>query len=277
MSQTTAIKLTDRAVIRLEGPEKEALLQGVITNNIHKLDEGAPLYAALLTPQGKYLFDFILFKKANAILMDCEANRVGDLLRRLMMYKLRADVTITDMSSDYAVWAVLGGQEGDDDPRHAEIGKRLIVPVGEEPTGQSGTLADYESHLARLGIPNASHDLEVDKRPILEANLEELNGVDFTKGCYVGQEVTARMKHRGAVRKRLFPMRFSGNAPAVGGNIMAGDKKAGVIVSIHGQTAFGMIKLDYLAADLACGDTALELVIPDYLSDAITALDGKGA
>jgi len=151
----------------------------------------------------------------------------------------------------------------------------LILPVGDAPKSESGTLADYESLLAKLGIPNASHDLEVDKRPILEANLEELNGVDFTKGCYVGQEVTARMKHRGAVRKRLFPMAFTGDAPEVGSNIMAHDKKAGVIVSIHGQTAFGMIKLDYVKSDLSSGETTLALTVPDYLSDAIAALDER--
>ena len=196
-------------------------------------------------------------------------SRKNDLLRRLMMYKLRADVSIADVSGDFSVWTVLGGDEGDNDPRHPALGRRLILARDETPAGESGSLKDYENHLAKLGIPNASHDLEVDKRPILEANLEELNGVDFTKGCYVGQEVTARMKHRNAVRKRLFPLTFTGQSPEIGSTIQAGDKKAGTIISLHGDIAFGMVKLDYVKSDLSCGDTALDLSVPDYLTGII--------
>ncbi len=246
-----AIHLNNRGLVSLSGADKKSFLQAIITNDIEKLASDSPLYAAILTPQAKYLFDFLLSQNADGsvIYMDCELTRIDDLLRRLTMYKLRADVEIKNISDAFNIWSVLGNGLGFVDPRHVELGSRLILAKDQKPDMDIAPYENYETLRLTLNIPDASKDIEVEKRPVLEANYVALNGVSFTKGCYVGQEVTARMQHRNAVRKHIYGIGFADDAPEFGTIIYAGDKKAGHVLSSQNGLALALIKDEYIDAE----------------------------
>ena len=265
------LKLTTRSVLRLSGPEVTSFLQGLITNDINKCMPGNALYAALLTPQGKYLFDFFIVKDGEDYLFDVEAVRKDALIQKLTFYKLRADVVIEDVSDQLNVWAFetkaqkRANQFVYIDPRCEAMGWRAIF-AGDQSLAEKGTLEDYEGRRLGLGLPDASCDIEVDKRFILEANLAELNGVDFKKGCYVGQEMTARMTYRGSLKKRLLPVTFEGDTPPSGSEILCGGKAAGHILSGQEARAIALIRLEYLDGQLqtAAGQKIL-VHLPDWL------------
>lgn len=247
------LHLENRAVLKLTGGDVRTLLQGLITNDMKKFGPEAPLYAALLTPQGKYLFDFFLYERDGAVLMDCEASRKGALIQRLNFYKLRADVTIEDVSAAFKVFVFQPGpHESTDrfvhlDPRLRDMGYRAVLeetPEGLDPW----PLGEYEELRLSLGIPDGSRDIEVDKRFALEANLAELNGVDFKKGCYVGQEMTARMTYRGSLKKRLLPALVEGPLPQPGSEFLSGGKGAGHILSGQNNRAIALTRLEYLGS-----------------------------
>jgi tRNA-modifying protein YgfZ len=245
----------------MAGPDAKSFLQGIITNDIEKLGETTPLYAALLSPQGKYLFDFILYDTGDGILIDCEASRVDELMRRLMMYRLRADVIIENLSHLYSVWAIFDDPKVIADPRHVGLGGRAILKKSNIPEGAKGESEDYEALRLSLGVPDGSRDIEIDKRPILEANFETLNGVSFDKGCFVGQEVTARMQYRGAVKKRLYGVTVEGGAPDPLTRIDADGKNAGHILSGLGDMAMALIRDSYVEGDapLTCAGKAVSI------------------
>ncbi len=190
MAETT---LSDRAIIRLSGDDVRGFLQGLVTNNV--LGD-LPVWAGLLTPQGKALFDFFLWADGEDILVDCEEAQADALVKRLSIYRLRRAITIARDASLAVHWAREGG-EGVPDPRLAALGRRWIAPPSEAATG-------YHAHRLSLGVAEGAAELGQDKTLWLEANAEELNGVSFTKGCYVGQENTARMHYRQKVNRRLF-------------------------------------------------------------------------
>lgn len=190
MADTT---LGDRAVIRLSGEDVRGFLQGLVTNDVL----GAlPVWAGLLTPQGKALFDFILWADGEDVLIDCEADQAEALAKRLKMYRLRRPITIAREEGLSVHWSQEGG-EGVPDPRLAALGHRWIAPP-------DGLASGYHAHRRSLGVPEGAADLGQDRTLWLEANAEELNGVSFSKGCYVGQENTARMHYRQKVNRRLF-------------------------------------------------------------------------
>lgn len=190
MADTT---LGDRAVIRLSGEDVRGFLQGLVTNDVL----GAlPVWAGLLTPQGKALFDFLLWADGADVLIDCEASQAEALAKRLAMYRLRRAITITRDDSLAVHWAP-AGEAGVPDPRLAALGRRWIAPPDGAATG-------YHAHRLSLGVPEGVDELGQDKTLWLETNAGELNGVSFTKGCYVGQENTARMNYRQKVNRRLF-------------------------------------------------------------------------
>jgi folate-binding protein YgfZ len=221
---TKIARLTDRAVLRIAGDEARSFLQGLLTNDVERLSPGAPLWGGLLTPQGKYLFDMILFDAGEAVLADTYAPRVDDLARRLSMYKLRRAVSIDRTS--LSVFAAWGGESAAPyDPRLPGLGRRWVAEDAET----NRRLEDYDDHRHYLGVPDSA-DYVVDGTMWLETNAAELNGVSFTKGCYVGQENTARMHHRDRLRKRLLPVLLSappGNDPI----IRAGGREAGELRS----------------------------------------------
>jgi len=262
--------LKNRAAVALNGPEAAGFLQGLITNNIHAAEGGKAIYAALLTPQGKYLFDFFIFGAGEGFLFDCEAARLDELIKRLTFYKLRADVTIEDISGKTDIWAFADdpGLKGSvyPDPRiDGRMGFRGFLPKGEK-VEETWAFEDYEAARLGLGLPDGSRDIEVDKRFILEANFAELGGVDFNKGCYVGQEMTARMTYRGSLKKRLLPVTLGGALPAPGDALLSGGKDAGHFCSGAGNAAIALIRLEYLNQPLATGaGDKVTVTVPDWL------------
>ena len=252
------VRLDDRAVLSVSGSDASGFLQGLITNDVGKLRDGAAIHGALLTPQGKYLFDFLVFQRGEAFFLDCEAGSRPALAKRLAMYRLRADVAI-DAAVPDTVCAVFGGDaeeaagaigEADvfADPRHSDLGARVVGERGAEMLERAGieeaARADYEALRIARGIPDGRRDLVPEKSFLLENGYEELNGVDFEKGCYVGQEVTARMKHRNLVRKRLVPVRIDGAAPEPGTAVFNGESEVGEIRSSAGGLALALLRID---------------------------------
>jgi folate-binding protein YgfZ len=191
-----ATTLTDRALLRLSGEDVRGFLQGLVTHDTTALVPDRPLWAALLTPQGKALFDFILWAEGEEdVLVDCEAEAAPDLAKRLTLYRLRRKIGIAPEESLAVHWAP-GGDRGVPDPRLAELGRRWLAPA-EAPAG------GWLEHRLRLGVTEGRAELGSDRTLWLECNAAELNGVSFAKGCYVGQENTARMNYRSKVNRRL--------------------------------------------------------------------------
>lgn len=190
-----ATTLANRAVLRLSGEDVRGFLQGLVTNDVARLAPDRPVWAGLLTPQGKALFDFVLWADGGDVLVDCEAEAADDLARRLSLYKLRRAITIARDESLAVHWSSTG-EEGVADPRLAQLGRRWIAPPAEEAGG-------WRARRLSLGVAEGRAELGSDKTLWLECNAAELNGVSFTKGCYVGQENTARMHHRSKVNRRL--------------------------------------------------------------------------
>jgi folate-binding protein YgfZ len=189
MADTT---LTDRALIRLSGDGARDFLQGLVTNDV----SGAlPVWAGLLTPQGKALFDFIVWADGDDLLIDCEAEQAEALIKRLTLYRLRKPIAITRETALAVHWAP-DGEQGAPDPRLAALGRRWIAPP-------DGTAAGWQPHRLALGVPEGVGELGSDRNLWLECNADLLNGVSFSKGCYVGQENTARMNWRNKVNRRL--------------------------------------------------------------------------
>lgn len=257
------LKLDNRAVVRLKGTESRSLLQGLITNDIELLTPEAAMYAALLTPQGKFLFDMIIAVEGDDLLLDVEAGRKADFLRRLMMYKLRSDVEIVD--DDRAVWALFDGDVDVGvvyaDPRHPDMQKRVISAENPAPDADALDHSAYEETRLRLGVPDGSNDMKVEKDFWLETDAERLNGVSFTKGCFVGQELTARMKHRMTLKKKFLPVM------AIDGDLMPGaaiktenGKSAGDIRSANGRVGIAYMRLEYLDDALTADGVAINPV-----------------
>ena len=251
-----ALKLDERAVLKLTGNDCKGFLQGLITNDIKKLQIGGILYTALLTPQGKYLFDFFLYQTENAFFLDCERTQIPTLLQKLMLYKLRADVAIEDKSDSMTIYALFDGTADDaiiccTDPRAEGMGHRALFDSNTPPKASALSRDTYEHTRLIKGIPDGSRDMEANKTFILEANLDHFNGISFTKGCYVGQEMTARMMHRTTRKKLLLPIKIEGGSPPSGTGIQTSSgKTAGDIRSHFKDIALAMIRLEYQNDDL---------------------------
>ena len=298
MDQMRYSALPERGLISLSGGDARRFLQDLVSNDIDRVGTARAVYAALLTPQGKYLFDFFVTATADALLLDCERERLPALMKRLAMYRLRADVEIHDASDELAVHVAYGeaalaaldlpaepgagrdfaGGTAFVDPRLAAAGARIIATRGsaEAALEAQGFVAapadDYDALRLGLGLPDGSRDLEVDRTILLEGNFEELNGVDFQKGCFVGQEVTARSKYRGLVKKRLLPVRIEGPLPAPETPVMLGDKEAGVVRSGRDGIAMALLRLERVAAArdsgeaLSAGEAKLLPLTPEWAS-----------
>ena len=274
------VRLEDRAVLSVSGEDARPFLQGLVSNDIDKAAGTEAIHAALLTPQGKYLFDFFVVASGDALWLDCEAARREALRRRLSMYRLRARVVI-EAGLDLEVHAVIGegaaaaaariaGGLSFADPRIAGLGARVIVAPAERAALAAsglrpGSRADYDRLRIRLGVPDGGRDLVPEKSFLLENGFEALNGVDFAKGCYVGQEVTARMKHRALVRKRLAPVRIDGPAPPPGTAVHRGAAAVGEMRSSAGGLGLAMLRLDAIeAGGLRAGSAALTVQKPGW-------------
>jgi len=245
--------LDDRGLLAVGGDDRVPFLQGLVSNDMNNVGPARAVYAALLTAQGKYLHDFFVLAHAGALLLDCERARLDDLRKRLSIYKLRSKVTLEDASDNFSVAALFGDDWRDGfglgeaagatvafaggivcvDPRLADAGGRAVLPRGtaEAALSKAGlvkaTTAEYDRLRLSLGLPDGSRDLVVDKSILLESGFDELNGVDWKKGCYMGQELTARTKYRGLVKKRLVPVVLDGPPPQPGTQVTLAGREAG--------------------------------------------------
>lgn len=293
MAEAFALWPADRALIRIVGADSRTFLQGIISNDVNKVSSARAAYAALLTPQGKYLHDFFIAEFDGALVLDCEAARRDDLLRRLSRFKLRSKVSLSPGPEGHAVAVVCGARalpalglpalRGSAapfsggvvyvDPRLVEIGARAILP---QLTGRAalaavgiapGNAGDYEKRRLELGLPDGSRDLEIEKSILLENGFEELGGVDWDKGCYMGQELTARTHYRALIKRRLLPVDIDGPAPAPGTPVFAGGIEVGVMRSACDRVGLALLKLEALAgaAPLTAGNARLEPRKPFWL------------
>lgn len=269
--------LASRGVIAVSGPEAREFLQGLITNNVDAVSESEAIYAALLTPQGKLMYDFFLIEHDGKVLLDCHHGAVEPLLKRLTMYRLRAQVELEDASEDWTIVAAFG--EGADDaalpgvayadPRLPALGRRAFVPKGVT-VEENASEENYQEWRLSLGVPDVPLDAEQDQMFMLEANFDELHGVDFAKGCYIGQELASRMKRRGGLRKRLLPVNVDGPLPAPGTPIVAGERTIGTLRTGIGKRAIAYLRIDRLEEEndktLTAEGVPLTVDWPDWIA-----------
>ena len=259
-----AAMLEDRGVVSVSGSEATSFLQGLLTNDVEQLLPGQARYAALLTPQGKILFDMIVVRAADeepSYLVDCAAAQAPDLAKRLGFYKLRARIAIADVSGDRAV-AAFWGQERPEvdgllypDPRDPRLGWRAILSRSIAAGVGLEHVNEYEGLRIAVGAPKGGLDFAYADAFPHDANFDLLHGVDFDKGCYVGQEVVSRMKHRGIARKRVTRVKLDGPAPAPGTPVMDRELTVGALGSSSGREALALLRLDRAQEATAAGRT----------------------
>jgi folate-binding protein YgfZ len=295
--------LENRGLLHIFGADATEFLQGMISNDIDLVTPEKSVYAALLTPQGKFLFDFFVLRDqaGTGYLLDCDGARLPDLQKRLSMYKMRADVTLEDASADLALVACYGDDHsgltngGDDtagstsaygsgilfvDPRLAGLGVRIVLPRSDMEASLSAagfvkaSLEDQEAHRLSLGVPEAGRDVLIEKSFPLECNFDEMNAVSYTKGCYVGQEMTARTHHRATLKKRLLPVKITGHMPVAGTPIIHNEREVGEMRSGQGGQGIALIRLEYLSSTDAASQpddvfeidgTTIQPWIPDWV------------
>ncbi|MDX9860381.1 MAG: folate-binding protein [Rhodospirillales bacterium] len=272
-------RLDNRGLLAVRGEDARAFLQGLISNDIRRATDDRAIHAAFLTAQGKFLHEFFVVSLGDAVMLDCEAERAADLARRLSLYRLRSKVVIEQRSADYVVVAVIGNEAGSAfqlkgeagaagafaggvvyrDPRLSAAGVRAILPRegGEEALRRMDfaetSFAEYDGHRLSLGLPDGSRDMVVEKTILLEAGFDELNGVDWHKGCFLGQELTARTKYRGLIKRRLLPVRFDGPAPAPGTPIHLDGRAVGEMRSAASGVGLALLRLESLQATESAG------------------------
>lgn len=286
---TSYALLPNRRLLFLTGEDTVSFLQGVITNDVSRLDDGQMLYTALLSPQGKFLHDFFISRWRGGYWIDCEASRTDDLLKRLMLYRLRASVTMEPAAADLGV-GVLWGQspsvlENPDmlvtpDPRLSQMGMRAIGSRAaiEQWCQQQGMMqADakaYDEWRISKGVPDGAQDMIMDKSLIMEFGFEQLHGVDFKKGCYVGQEVTARSKFRAHLKKCLHVVQSeSGLLPPPGTEIRAGEMELGQMCSSSGYSGLALLRTQELdkthdmGLPLRAGEAVMSAHLPLWMEE----------
>ncbi len=280
-----AALLPERAVIRITGEDATHFLQGLVTSDVESLKAGHARFAALLTPQGKILFDFLLIAVAadegGGFVLDAPRALEGALAERLGFYKLRAKVEIA-RRPDLAVAVALDGAPSEDlglvyrDPRHAGLGTRIVLPADgaadalREAGFAQGEAEEWQRKRIALGVPEGGQDFTYGDTFPHEADMDQLGGVDFAKGCFVGQEVVSRMEHRASVRTRVVPIAYEHAAPLSGVEVKIGEKAAGFLGSTAQGRGLAKVRLDRIEEGLAAnerlsaGNVPITLVKPDW-------------
>jgi len=264
-----AALLPDRGVVKVVGDDARRFLNGLVTNDADKVAPGRPHFAALLTPQGKIIVDFIIAEApgedGGGFFLDCPRALAGTLVEKLNFYKLRAKVVCEDLSDVLGVMAIWDGTADSEyglsypDPRLPTLGSRVMLPphLAAEAAADLGTAlaaADaYEAHRIALGVPRGGLDFVYGDTFTHEADMDQLNGVDFDKGCYVGQEVVSRVEHRASARSRVVPIAYDEFAPSSGLPITAGDKQIGILGSTAKGHGLAFMRLDRIEDALAAG------------------------
>jgi hypothetical protein len=274
------IPLKHRALIAISGEDRRTFLQGLVSADVEQASAHRALYGAYLTPQGKYLYDFFLAEHEGELLLEVEAAGREDLIRRLSRFRLRSKVALAP-KDDWRVYAVIGapanfpGREAGSvepwegglsvmDPRLAAAGQRVWLPA--PPDLPESEFSVWDALRIELGLADGSRDMAPEKTILLEAGFDELHGVDWAKGCFMGQEVTARSKYRGQIKKRLLPVSIDGPAPEAGAILTIDGQEAGEMRSHQGDMGLAVIRLDSLdRGPLKAGETKLTPRIPDWV------------
>jgi len=271
------IRLGDRGVVSITGADAATLLQGLVTCDISNAEQSGIAYGALLTPQGKLLFDFMLHKTDRGFVADLPIDVVEDFIKRMKLYRLRAKVDLEDYSDRLAVFQIFDDDAmGRPDPRHAQLGRRIVAAPEEieaHPAASRAVALDvYHSKRIALGVPEAPHDFTYGHVFPHDIALDSLGGVSFQKGCFVGQEVVSRMEHRGTARRRIVHVTSDEALPAPGTDIVAGDKQIGALGSHTDRIGIAIVRLDRARAarsdgeEVRCGGAPVSLSIPDWAS-----------
>ena len=294
--QKTFVPLDDRGVLAISGADARPFLQNLVTNDIGKVQPGQAIYAALLTPNGRYLHDFFVVEMDDVLFLDVAKKKLDDLRERLTKYRLRSKVEIDDVSFLFRVIAMLGdgphdsqalhGFEGRGgpfangfcyvDPRYAGIGVRALVPKDAFPMFDAAGFKPsdrmaYETLRLHFGIPEGQFDLTPEKSLPLESDFDLLNAIDWQKGCYIGQELTARMRYRALLKKRLLPVGIEGDVPAFGTPVTYKGEEIGEMRTGMGEQGIALLKLDAVVAaveadaTLECGEAKLTPQQPPWL------------
>ena len=279
MTDLHHVALPHRCIVTVSGGDAAEFLQGLITNDMELVSRDRAIYAALLTPQGKYLHDFFVMAAEDGFHLDCEIQRRQDLITRLSRYRLRAQVDIQDTGTEFEIYALTGsdvmarlgltGEEGSaasfagglayGDPRAQALGARACLPAGtgeqnlREAGFEKGDVASYDALRFSLGVADSAPEIEPEKSYPMEYGLDRLNGVSFSKGCYVGQEVTVRMKNRDLVRKCLVPVKIDGAPPAIGTSLTLEDAPAGELRGVAGDAGLALVRKDLLDQAISDG------------------------
>ena len=300
MTDKTSVLLEDRGVLALSGADTRQFLQDIVSNDVTRVGPDRAVYASLLTAQGKFLHEFFMVEfdpgDGPAIVLDGERNRLADLVRRLTLYKMRAKVDLADLSETWCVTALFGagtlealdldagegsarafgGGVAFADPRLGALGVRALLPRGNAETALSdagftpGAPADYELLRLSHAVPDGSRDIIIEKSFPLEVGFDELHAIDYDKGCYIGQELTARTHHRGKIRKRLFRVDIDGPLPEPGTPVRHGEKEVGVMRSGLDGIGIALLRIQEVEAAakagdvLIAGDARLTPVKPDW-------------
>ena len=262
MSECKVVLLSDRAVLRVTGEAARNFLQGLITNHIDQAKPGSAIHTGLLTPQGKILVDFFVLPASDGFLLELAKAKLADLIQRLTVYKLRSQVTFAEEPS-LGVAASWGstpllpeGAIAFADPRMPELGLRILLPANADISALGCALAsedEYHAHRIALGVPEGGRDYIFGDAFPHEAMFDQLNGVDFKKGCFVGQEVVSRMEHRGTARKRIVGVEGEGQLPMPGTEIMAGSMAIGTLGTVKGNSGLALLRLDRAEEAKAAG------------------------
>lgn len=277
-------RLCDRGVIRVTGEDATKFLGGILTSDIAKLSEGRATLAGLLSPQGKILFDGLVLATAEGFLIDTGRNEAAAFAKKLTLYRLRANVTIEDLSASTTLVAAWGGDAASlpgelarmQDPRAEALGYRVIVASNEADAAlaASGAAmvseAAYHAHRIGLAIPEAGKDYDLGDAFPHEALFDQLDGVSFTKGCYVGQEIVARMQHRGTARTRIVLVSAASPLSSARPSILAGDVEIGRLGSVAGTQGLALLRIDRAAefaekgVPLTADGTQIDVHVPPY-------------
>jgi tRNA-modifying protein YgfZ len=281
-------QLPERGIIAVEGDDRVAFLQGLVSNDIETVRPGHAVWTALLTPQGKWLADFFVFADAEMLLLDCESAQVPMLIQRLSRYRLRMKVSLRGAPElrVHVAWAGrtdIGHPDCGSDVGALDAGSGIVAPDPRLPNFAwrilhaaslvtNATPDDWDRYRLAAGLPDGSKDMESDRSTLLEAGFDELSGVSWSKGCYMGQELTARTKYRGLVKRRLVPVIVDGPLPPTGAGVLKDGVDVGTMRSGRDGIGLALLRLDALGDALRCEQAMLVPKIPDWMSLPKTAL-----
>jgi folate-binding protein YgfZ len=262
--------LPGRGVVEVSGEDRATFLQGLVSNDVTGAAPGRAIWAALLTPQGKWTADFFIFTEDGRLLLDCVREQAAQIVTGLSRFRLRAKVTLRDASAEFAVHAGWGGAAMPEgviaaaDPRLPEAGWRALAAA---PLATDATPADYDRHRLALGLPDGAPDLEPQKSVLLEAGFDELQGISWSKGCYMGQELTARTRYRGLLKRRLFMVEVEGPLPAPGTPVTKDGAEVGEMRSGCEGLGLALLRIEAVedGARFACGEAVLTARIPGWM------------